>query len=67
MIDVIKESARGGLMKEILCADDLVLVSDTIEKPRRRFLNWREAFKTKGLKVHLKKTKVMVSADVKEN
>ena len=26
-----------------------------------KFLNWSEAFDTKGLKVNLKKTKVMVS------
>ena len=28
VVDVITESARQGLMKEILYADDLVLVSD---------------------------------------
>ena len=61
MVDVITESAREGLMKEILYANDLVLVSDTMEEQRRRFQKWREAFETKGLRVNLKKTKVMVS------
>ena len=42
-------------------ADDLVMVSDAIEELRRRFQKWREAFETKGLRVSLKKTRVMVS------
>ena len=60
-MDVISENAREGLMKEILCADDLVLMSEIIEKLKEKFLKWKEAFESKGLKVNLKKTKVMVS------
>ena len=37
--------------------DDLVLMSKSIEK----FLKWKEAFEIRGLKVNLKKTKIMVS------
>ena len=39
-----------------------VLMSETIERLRDKFLNWKDAFESKGLKVSLKKTKVMVSS-----
>ena len=48
-------------MNEILFADDLVLISKSIDNLKEKFLKWKEAFKSKGLKVNLKKTKVMVS------
>ena len=61
-VDVISENAREGLMNEILYADDLVLVSESIENLYEKFLTWEDStFESKGLKVNLKKTKVMVS------
>ena len=59
--DVITESVRNGLMSEMLFADDLVLTSKTMEGLREKFWKWKEAFKSKGLKVNLGKTKVVVS------
>ena len=55
VVDVITESARNGLMSEMLYADDLVLTSETMEGLRERFWKWKEAFKSK-LKVNLGKT-----------
>ena len=60
-MDVISENAREGLMNKILYADDLVLMSESIESLREKFLNMNEAFESKGLKVNLKKITVMVS------
>ena len=60
-VDIISENAREGLMIEILHADDLVLMSESIANLKKKFLKWKEAFESKGLKVNLKKTKVMVS------
>ena len=48
-------------MKEILCADDLILKSEGIENLKEKFLKWKEAFENKEIKVNLKKTKEMVS------
>ena len=59
--DVISENGREGLMNEILYADDLVLMSESIENLKEKFLKWKEAFRSKRLKVNLKKTKAMVS------
>ena len=55
------KNAREGLMNEILYADDLVLTNESRENLKEQFLKWKEAFERKGLKVNLKKTKVMVS------
>ena len=37
-VDVISENAREGLMNEILYADDLVLMSESIENLKEKFL-----------------------------
>ena len=58
---MISENARKGLMNEILYADDLVLMSESKQNLKEKFLKWKETFESKGLKVNLKKTKVMVS------
>ena len=36
-------------------------MGDTVEEIRRRFQKWKETLETKGLRVSLKKIKVMVS------
>ena len=61
VVDVITESVRIGLMSDMLYADDLVLTSETKEGLREKFWKWKETFKSKGLKVNLWKTKVVVS------
>ena len=61
VVDVVTESVRNGLMSEMLYADDLVLMSETMEGLREKFWEWKEAFESKGLKVNLRKTKVVVS------
>ena len=66
-VHVISENARKGLMNEILYADDLVLMSKSIENLKKKFLKWKETVESKGLKVNLKKTKVMVSGSKGED
>ena len=58
---MITESVRNGLMSEMLYADDLVLTSETMEGLGEKFWKWKEAFESKGLKVNLEQTKVVVS------
>lgn len=57
----VVETAKEGLMYEILYVDDLVLMSDTMEKLKEKFHKWKGKFESKGLKVNLGKTKVMIS------
>ena len=53
VVDVVTEFAREGVLSELLYADDLVLMSETIEGLTDKFFNWNEAFESKGLKVNL--------------
>ena len=58
VVDVVTESERSGSMNEMLYADDLVLMSETMEGLREKYWKWKEGFKSKGLQVNLGKTKV---------
>ena len=49
-------------MNDILYVDDLVLMNESIENFKEKFLKWKKAFQSKGLKMNLKKIKVMVSS-----
>ena len=51
VVDVVTEFTR--VLSELLYADDLVLMSETIEGLRNKFLKWKEAFESKGMKVNL--------------
>ena len=53
---------RESASSEMLCADDLVLMTETIEGLSNKFLKWKAAFESKGLKGNLGKTKEMVSS-----
>ena len=57
VIDMVTESVRKGLISAILYADDLVLMSGTMEELREKFWKWKEAFVSKRLKVNLGKQK----------
>ena len=61
VVDVVTEHAREGLLNEILYADDLVLMNESLEDLRKRFQRWRSALEDKGLKVNVGKTEMMVS------
>ena len=49
-----------GVQSELLYADDLILMSETINGLRNQFIKLKEAFECKGLKVNLGTIKVMV-------
>ena len=44
-----------------------MMMRETIEGLRNKFLKWKEAFESKGLKVNLEKTKVMVCGGITKN
>ena len=56
---VVTENARTGVINEMLFTDALVLMSGTEEDLKERF--WIEALESNGLKVNIKKRKVIVS------
>ena len=61
VVNVITERPTKCVVNDLLYADDLVLVSKTMEDLRERFWNWKDAMESKGLRVSARKTKVMVS------
>ena len=59
---VIMNVVTGEVAKEghvLMYADDLVLICGTKEEARQRFVAWRNALESKGLKDNISKTKVM--------
>ena len=58
---VITENARRGMVNDLLHADNLVLMSKTMQNLKERFWNWKDALESKGLKVKTRNTKVMAS------
>ena len=44
VVDVNTEFARVGALSELIYADDLVLISETIEELRDKFLKWKAVF-----------------------
>ena len=48
MVDVVTEFAREGALSELLYADDLILISETIEGHRNRSLKLKEVLESKA-------------------
>ena len=61
VVDIITENARRVMANELLYADDLILMSETMTNLKKRFWNWNDALESKDLEVNTTKTKVMVS------
>ena len=53
VVDVVIEFAREDALSELLYADDLVLMSETIEGLMNKFFKWKEAFERNCVKVNL--------------
>ena len=57
MLDILSENGRKGALYELLYADDLVLMAETMEELEAQFIRWKAAFEEKGLKINLGKDK----------
>ena len=66
VVDVVSELAREGVLGELLYADDLIVMSETVMVLRNKFLKWKEAFVSEGLKASLQKTSDCQLMDYKE-
>ena len=61
VIDEATRECRRGVPWDMLYADDLVLTAETKEEVLEQFNRWKRAMESKGLKVNLSKTKILVS------
>src|SRR5207245_4650136 len=59
VLEALSRRFREGLPYELLYADDLVLMTDSMEELMEKLEKWKESLETKGLRVNLSKTKVM--------
>ena len=64
VLDVVTEFVREGVLSELLYADYLVLMNETIGKLSYKFSKCKQAFESKGLKVSFGETMVMVSSGI---
>ena len=61
VLEALSREIRSGCPEELLYADDLALVSETLAELIEKLESWKSAMESKGLRVNLKKTKVMIS------
>src|SRR5207244_4086203 len=63
VLEALSRRFREGLPYELLYADDLVLMANSMEELTVKLEKWKESLETKGLRVNLSKTKVMRCSD----
>ena len=63
VVDVVTQFAREVVLCELLYADDLDLVM-TMEGLMNKFLEWKESFESKGLRVKFGIIKVLVCGGI---
>ena len=61
VLEAISQEFRGGSLWELLYADDLVLIADSVEEVMGKYTVWKECMEARGLKVNSGKTKVLIS------
>ena len=61
VLEALSRDIRMGCPEELLYADDLALISETLQGLTEKLNLWKATMESKGLKVNLGKTKVMVS------
>ena len=61
VLEALSCSFRTGLPWELLYGDDLVLIAESIAELETLYEKWKSGMEMKGLRVNIKKTKVMCS------
>jgi len=60
---VISREFRVALPWELLYADDLAVIAETEEELIKRLNEWKDNMESKGMRVNMNKTKVMISGE----
>jgi len=60
---LISREFRVALPWELLYADDLAVIAETEEELIKRLNEWKDNLESKGMRVNLNKTKVMISGE----
>ena len=62
VLEALSIEFRTGYPWELLYADDLVLIAETMEELVGKFEKWKTGLEDKGLRVSAAKTKAMISS-----
>jgi len=63
VMDAISREFRLALPWELLYADDLAVIAETEEELIKRLNKWKDNVESKGTRVNMNKTKVMISGE----
>ena len=63
VMDAISREFRVALPWELLYADDLAVIAETEEELIKRHNEWKDNVESKGMRVIMNKTKVMISGE----
>ena len=63
VMEAISREFRVALPWELLYADDLAVIAETEEALIKRLNEWKENVESKGMRVNMNKTKVMISGE----
>ena len=63
VMEAISREFRVALPWELLYADDLAVVTETEEELIKRLNVWKDNVESKGMRVNMNKTKVMISGE----
>ena len=63
VMEAISREFRVALPWELLYADDLAVIAETEEELIKRLNEWKENVDSKGIRVNMNKTKVMISGE----
>ena len=61
VLEALSPGFNAGLPWELLYADDLVIMADSLDELSVKLERWKAESSAKGLKVNTKKTKIMIS------
>ena len=61
VLEALSREWRRALPWEVLHADDLVIIAESLEELDTRYAAWKKCMEVKGLRVNLAKAKVMIS------
>ena len=62
-MEAISREFRVALPWELLYADDLAVIAETEEELIKRLNEWKDNVESKGMRVNMNKTKVMISGE----
>ena len=61
VLEALSRECRNRSLWDMFYADDLVIIAESLEELENRHSAWKNSMESKGLRVNLSKTKVMVS------